>query len=94
MAPEALGERPPPQSGRTLRPLPPHLRTARDAGRASAGSKRIHVDKCRKGLNENEYVHNTRDAFDRSRKYLRQIHLSYCEGIHSHPNLSTGAGSS
>lgn len=40
---------------------------------------RSHVDTCRKGVNENEYLRNTRDVFNT----LSNIHLSYCEDIRS-----------
>lgn len=58
-----------------------------------------HVVKCRKGLNVNEYLHNTSDTSDRFQKHIfvrntntsdkdkleaGQIHLSYCEDSHSH----------
>lgn len=35
------------------------------------------IHKLRKGMNENEYVHNTREVH-------RQIHFFYWENIHSH----------
>lgn len=60
---------------------------------------RIRVDKCRKSLKKNEYLHNTVDVFDRFRIYLLQkfmcipdkdiletglIYLLYCKDFLSH----------
>lgn len=36
---------------------------------------RVHCDMCRKGVNENDYLHNTRDAFNRFRIYQKYINV-------------------
>lgn len=44
---------------------------------------RIHVDKRRKGMSENEYLHTTEDVF-----VAGQVLLLYREDMHSHSYLS------
>lgn len=40
--------------------------------------KRIHCDKCRKGMNGSGCPHNTRDALDEDTIDTGQIYLLYC----------------